>query len=86
MRSFALGSGLLAVALLGGAAAAQAQIVIQAPPLPGVVGGPPPGPYWRGGGDEWRRRAEFREIEHRRWEWRREHCVRDWHGEEFCRR
>jgi hypothetical protein len=78
---------LFAVALLGLAPAAQAQIVLQ-PPVVVAPGGYGPG-YWRErreGQEEWRRRAEFREAEHRRWEWRRAHCVRDYRGEEFCRR
>ncbi len=87
-------TALLALALLSVAPLAQAQIVIQAPPIPGIgLGGPPRGPYqddyWRHrreGDDEWRRRAEFREEEHRRIEWRRAHCVRDYRGEEYCRR
>ena len=82
MKSVLFGLALLVAAPV----VAQAQIVIQAPPIPGVVGGPPRGPYWRGEGDDWRRRAEFRDEEHRRREWRRDHCVRDYRGEEFCRR
>ena len=45
--------------------------------------------YWRhreDREDEWHRRAEFREEEHRRWGWRRAHGVRDYRGEEYCRR
>ena len=58
-----------------------------APPGPGPGYGPGPD-HWREGREDerdWRRRAEFREAEHRRWEWRRDHCVRDWQGREFCR-
>ena len=43
-------------------------------------------PYWRTHHDvEWRNRTEFREAEHRKPEWLREHCVRDWAGKELCR-
>lgn len=81
---------LLALALVSVAPAAHAQIVIQAPPIPGVGPRPYGNDYWRehreGREDEWRRRAEFREEEHRRMDWRRAHCVRDYRGEEFCRR
>ncbi len=76
----------LALILMGAATAAHAQPFIPGPP-PGY-GGPGYGPdYWRERreGEEWRRRAEFREAEHRRWEWRRAHCVRDYRGQEFCR-
>ena len=76
----------LALAIAGpvvAPSAAEAQVIIQAPP---IVGGPGPGPYWRGPGEgDWRRREEIRE-EYRRAEWRREHCVRDFRGEVFCRR
>ena len=63
---------------------AHAQVVIQAPPIagPGAYGGP----YWRGPGEgEWRHRREIRE-EYRRQDWRRDHCVRDFRGEVYCRR
>lgn len=87
MRKVVLAGLALAVAA---PLAAQAQVVIQAPPVvgPGYVGAPPPppGPYWRGPGEyDWRRREEIRE-EYRRAEWRRDHCVRDFRGEVFCRR
>lgn len=47
--------------------------------------------YWRQRREneresEWRRREEFREQEHRKVEWQREHCVRNWQGQEYCRR
>lgn len=84
-------SALLALALIGLAPVAHAQIVIQAPPIPGIVGPRPYGnDYWRerreGREDEWRRRSEYREEENRRMDWRRAHCVRDYRGEEYCRR
>ena len=79
-------TALLALALISLAPIAQAQIVIQAPPIPGVRPAYPEG-YWRGEEREgWRRREEYREEEHRREEWQRAHCVRDWQGREFCRR
>ena len=84
---------LMALALVSVAPLAHAQVIIQTPGIPGFR---PPGPpprdeedYWRRrreGEEEWRRRAEFREEEHRREEWRRAHCVRDYRGEEYCRR
>lgn len=86
---------LAALALITVAPVAHAQIVIQAPPIPGIgLGGGPRqygNDYWRerregGGEDEWRRRSEYREEEHRRMDWRRAHCVRDYRGEEYCRR
>ena len=81
---------LLALALVGLAPLAQAQIVIQAPAIPGVTTRPNGDDYWRGRRegqpDEWRRRSEFNEEEHRREEWQHGHCVRDYRGEEYCRR
>ncbi len=86
---------LLVMALISVAPLAQAQIVIQTPPIPGVTRplGPPgdPDDHWRrrhegDREDEWRRRAEFRHEEHRREQWHRPHCVRNWQGEEYCRR
>ena len=82
---------LLALALLSVAPLACAQILVQPPPFAGVRPVGPPGypdDYWRQrrGEEEWRRRAEFREEEHRREEWRRAHCVQDYRGEEYCRR
>lgn len=84
---------MLTLALVGMAPLAHAQVVIQTPSVPGArLSGPPasyPDDYWRRGpegGEEWRRRAEFREEEHRREEWQRAHCVRDYQGQEFCRR
>lgn len=64
----------------------QAQVVIQAPPIVGARPVAYGGPYWRGPGEgEWHRRHEIRQ-EYRRAEWRREHCVRDFRGEVYCRR
>jgi hypothetical protein len=62
--------------------AAQAQVVVQLPGIAIQSGDP----YWRQHQEgEWRRRQEFREAEHRHRGWQREHCVRDWRGNEFCR-
>ena len=75
---------LFALAALTLAPVAHAQVYLQAPPPPRAAY---PGDYWRSReGDEWRRRTEFREEEHRRMEWRRAHCVRDYRGQEYCRR
>jgi hypothetical protein len=61
----------------------QAQVTIRAPGVAIDAGQP----YWRSHQDvEWQRREEFREAEHRRGEWLRDHCVRDWSGHELCRR
>ena len=79
-------TALLALALISLSPLAHAQIVIQAPPLPGVRQEYRED-YWRGDRrDEWRRREEYREEEHRREDWQRAHCVRDYRGQEFCRR
>jgi hypothetical protein len=44
-------------------------------------------PYWRTHHEvEWQNRSEFKEAEHRKPEWLREHCIRDWSGHELCRR
>ena len=44
-------------------------------------------PYWQTHHEnEWQERREFREEEHQKQEWQREHCVRDWSGRELCRR
>jgi hypothetical protein len=60
---------------------ADAQVTIR---VPGVA--VDTGPSWRNQRDaEWRDRRQFREPEHRRVEWRHDHCVRDWRGSEFCR-
>jgi len=68
------------------APAAHAQVVIQAPPFVGPGPGAYGGPYWRGPGQgDWLRRREIRQ-EYRRAEWRRDHCVRDFRGEVYCRR
>ena len=68
----------------------RAQVVIQTPP---VAAPPPPGvtvetPYWRlhHPDEEWRARQEFRDRQYAREEWLRDHCVRDWSGEAYCRR
>jgi len=63
------------------AAPAHADVTIS---TPGVTGEP----YWRHHHPEaeWRERHEFREAEHSRAEWLRDHCVRDWNGGEYCRR
>jgi hypothetical protein len=44
-------------------------------------------PYWRAHKEvEWQNRSEFKEAEHQKPEWMREHCIRDWGGKELCRR
>jgi hypothetical protein len=44
-------------------------------------------PYWRAHKEvEWQNRTEFKEAEHQKPDWLREHCVRDWGGKELCRR
>jgi hypothetical protein len=44
-------------------------------------------PYWRTHHElEWRNRSEFREVEHSKPEWLREHRIRDWDGHELRRR
>ena len=43
--------------------------------------------YWRTHREvEWENRSEFKEAEHRKPEWLRDHCIRDWAGKELCRR
>ena len=87
LKAIILGLGLVSLAPL-----AQAQIVIQTPRIPGVTAPVQDrGDYWRHEREgeregEWRRREEYREEEHRREDWQRAHCVRDWQGQEFCRR
>ncbi len=78
---------IVALGLLVAIPAAQAQVIIQAP---GFRGEPERGDYWRRPREgereaDWRRREEFRE-EARREEWRRDHCVRDYRNQVFCRR
>ena len=82
-------AALLTLALITAAPLANAQIVIQ-PAVPGVERRDPDD-YWRrrrdnDREDEWRRREEYREEAHRREDWARSHCVRDWQGQEYCRR
>jgi hypothetical protein len=76
----ALGSAVFASA---SSAPADAQVVIRAPGIAVESGDP----YWRQRHDEaqWRRREEFREAQHNRREWQRDHCVRDWEGRPYCR-
>ena len=57
--------------------AATAQVVVQTPSV--AV------PYWREHSD-WQARKEFREQQFERQSWLEEHCVRDWKGNEYCRR
>ena len=81
---------LLTLALLTAAPLAHAQVIIQAPAIPGVTV-PDHENYWRerregDREDAWRRREEYREEEHRREGWQRSHCVRDWQNQEYCRR
>lgn len=62
----------------------EAQVVFQ---TPGVTIETGPQPYWRQHQEaQWQRREEFREAEHNRIEWQRDHCIRDWGGQELCRR
>ena len=88
---------LAALAFVCVAPLAHAQVVIQTPGIRVVPDQRDPranGPreeYWRQRQEnerdsEWRRREEFREQEHRRAEWQREHCVRNWQNQEYCRR
>jgi len=92
---------LAGLALITAAPAAQAQIVIQTPQIPGfnriepqrqdLRREPEREEYWRRRRDneqeaQWRRREEYRDEEHKREEWQRDHCVRDWRNQEFCRR
>lgn len=89
MKSVILALALVTAIPLAG----RAQIVIQAPYIPGITtrAEPDRGDYWRRQRDnereaEWRRRDEYRGEEARRRDWQRAHCVRDWRGQEFCRR
>jgi hypothetical protein len=83
---FALG------AIISWSSLANAQVRIELPQIPGVtVEREEPEDYWRRQREgereaEWRRREEYREEHHRREEWVARHCVRDWQGQEFCRR
>ena len=43
-------------------------------------------PYWRHGYKDWQARRAYREREYQREAWVRDHCVRDWNGEAYCRR
>ncbi len=87
-------SALVALALLTAIpVAANAQIVIQTPNIPGITTRAEPDreDYWRYRREnereaEWQRRSEYRHEEARRETWQRAHCVRDWQGQEFCRR
>ena len=52
----------------------------------GVSVGPDEHDYWRSEAARehaWRRREEWREAQ--REGWRRDHCVRDWRNEIYCR-
>jgi hypothetical protein len=42
-------------------------------------------PYWRQHSD-WQARATFHGDQYQKDAWAHEHCVRDWQGQEFCRR
>jgi hypothetical protein len=93
---------LASLAFVCAAPLAHAQIVIQTPQFPGVQRVEPDRrdqraaqereEYWRRQHNqrerdsEWRRREDFRSEEHRREEWQRDHCVRNWQGQEYCRR
>ncbi len=83
MRTILAACLALGVSSLVSTVPAQAQVRIQGPGVSVNVG---PQPYWREHRDEeWRDRREFREAQHHRVEWQRDHCVRDWSGHEFCR-
>ena len=81
----------LGISSLAGLAPAHAQVVIQTPrvaPAP-----PPPGvtveaPYWRHHhpDEDWQAQRDFRGEQYAHQEWMRDHCVRDWSGEAYCRR
>jgi hypothetical protein len=75
MRTILTSALILGGAILALSSPAQSQVTIQT------------GPYWRQNHaeGEWRDRREFKESEHRRVDWQRQHCVRDWQGKEFCR-
>jgi hypothetical protein len=64
---------------------AAADVVIQTPGFSVEQGRDVP--YWRQRQeDNWRARRDFREEQYQRQAWQRDHCVRDWGGQEFCRR
>ena len=43
-------------------------------------------PYWRGNHEgEWHARHDWRDAQNRHDDWLASHCVRDWHGAEYCR-
>ena len=42
-------------------------------------------PYWRAHSD-WQPRSTFQDKQYQQETWQHDHCVRDWHGAEFCRR
>jgi hypothetical protein len=79
----------LEISSLTGVVPVHAQVMVQTP----RVAPPPPGvtvetPYWRNHHpeSEWQAQREFRDQQYARDEWRRDHCVRDWNGEAYCRR
>ncbi len=84
MRAILIGFLALGAATLASPVPAHAQVSIRGPGVDIETG---QGAYWRQHHDEaeWRRRSEFREAEHNRAEWLRDHCVRDWGGHEYCR-
>ena len=90
MKSFILALAVVTAIPL----ASQAQIVIQTPNIPGITTPrrePERDDYWRHQREnereaEWRRRDEYQHEDARREDWQRAHCVRDWQGQEFCRR
>jgi len=44
-------------------------------------------PYWQSHHDvQWQSRTEFKEPEHQKTDWLRDHCIRNWDGKEMCRR
>ncbi len=82
-------SVLLGLALLTLAPIAQAQVIIQTPHPPvGRVEAPAyREDYWRGQQEHgWGPKNEFLSEEHRGNAWQHAHCVRDYRGQEFCRR
>ena len=84
MRTILLAGLALCAASLASVAPAHAQVSIRGPGVNIETG---PNAYWRDRHEEaeWRRRSEWREAQHNRVEWLRDHCVRDWSGHEYCR-
>ena len=80
MRRTLLALSLIAGITSAGLASAKADVAA------GV--GPGGGSYWQQYSPDhhWRERREWREAQQeRRSDWLYNHCVRDWHGGEYCR-